>query len=586
MLRLRLGGAADNSALGAVAGSVLLNSPILSANPIMGSIASATSVLSAMAGGAWLGNRFLSEMKGGVFPSSLTFESSQPPKKNDGSPVEMADGMTIGYCVDTGKRVTIPWDDWMRHGSILGQSGVGKTVLGEFLMYQQIMAGGGLLWVNGKLDPDGLRFLRNALAQAGRPDDLLVVNPGKPSESNTYNPVLFGDPDEVADRIMSLLPASENNPGADFYRQSAKQALTTLVGAMQKTGKPYNFLDMTLLLMDGKQMVNLINLLEREAAKTWGKKKKDIEQAAQELNIFLNQYMIVSKDGVKTLDMKRIKETFGGIGGRLHTFGTGNFGEVTSSYHPDVNLFEAIRAGKVVYVMLPTMGKKEAASNFGKVVISDYRTAVSWIQDLPEAERPWPPFLSFFDEAGSYITPAFATMFEQSRSARMVLVPAVQTMANYEAVSDELRAMVVGNAWTKVFFKIGEPKSSEAAADMVGMKTESALSMSISKGQGLQRNAAPTQHATGSNDSNAFGFSMNEQEVYKVSPNQFSELDKGECIVVSGGKNVFHVKVPRLRFDPKFEASLGPVRINQFRRNRVKEAMGFNLFDKMGKDRD
>ena len=455
----------------------------------------------------------------------------------------LADGMAIGRCGDSGKRVTVPWDDWMRHGAILGQPGEGKTMLGEFLAAQQIMAGGGLLWLSAYPDPDCIRFLRNALARAGRPDDLLVVNPGKPSESNTYNPVLFGDPDEVADRIMSLLPASENNPGADFYRQSAKQALTTLVGAIQKTGKPYNALDLVLFLMDGKQMLDLCDLLEYKAANAWGEEKKGIEQASQDLNGFLDQYMIVSEDGAKTLDMKRIKETFGGIAGRLYAFGSGGFGSVTGAYQPDVDMFEAIRAGKVVCIQPPSMGKMELALGFCKLVVSDYCSAISRIQELPEEKRPSIPFLSFFDEASVYASPGFSLMFENLRAARVPMVSTFQTSACYKPGYEELREMFVGNAWTKIFFKSDTSDPCFAAGLM-------------------------------------------EQEVSMVSAGVLGKLNNGECIVVLGGKNAYHVKVPRLRFDPKFEASLGPVRINQFQKSPAVNATGFNLFDKMGKDRD
>lgn len=580
ILKLRPGGTKDNLALGGISAGAIMNAPFLFDDPMMVSLGVGVGVASAAAGGAWWSKRFVDQFADSVFKSDLDFDSDFTPKKPDGTEFAMTDGMTLGYCVSSGERLTIPWEDWMRHAGIMGASGVGKTVLGEWMMFQQILSGGGLLWVNGKLDPDGLRFLRNACAWAGREDDLLVINPGDPKESHTYNPVYFGDPDECADRIMSLLPSSESNPGADFYRQNAKQALTTLISAVQMTGKPYNFLDLTLLLMNGSQMTGLIGQLEKVAASTFGAKKERVLQASHELQIFLDQYMQVNKDGVKTLDMKRMKEVFGGIAGRLHTFGTGNFGDVTSSYDPDVNLFEAVRNNKIVYVMLPTMGKNEAAKNFGKIVVGDYRTAVSWIQDLPEEERPWPPFLSFFDEAGSYITPAFSTMFEQARSARMVLCPAVQTMANYEAVSAELREMVIGNNWTKVFFKIGTPESANFAADMIGKTKQVAYSISVSAGKGSQRAPTPTAETKGNNNSDSVGYGEREEEVHRITPDDLSCLGKGECIVAYNGK-AYQIKVPRLQFTEEFSNSLGPVRLNKFRRNRAKASAGLNLFDKI-----
>lgn len=111
----------------------------------------------------------------------------------------------------------------------------------------------------------------------------------------------------------------------------------------------------------------------------------------------------MGKPGLENMvDIKRMKETFGGLAGRMYMFGTGKFGEVLNTYTPDIDLFEAIRAKKIIYVAPPTMGKNEAASNFGKMFLGDFRTAISWVQALPEEERPNPPHLRTADTLGSY----------------------------------------------------------------------------------------------------------------------------------------------------------------------------------------
>ncbi|WP_368856329.1 TraM recognition domain-containing protein, partial [Escherichia coli] len=69
--------------------------------------------------------------------------------------------------------------------------------------------------------------------------------------------------------------------------------------------------------------------------------------------------------------------------------------------------------------------------------------------------------MGFFDEAGSYVTPAWSRMFEQSRSARLVMMPAIQTIANLDAVSSELLEMVLGNTVVKVSFRIGTEDTAE-----------------------------------------------------------------------------------------------------------------------------
>ena len=105
-------------------------------------------------------------------------------------------------------------------------------------------------------------------------------------------------------------------------------------------------------------------------------------------------------------------------------------------------------------IMMPTMGKPETASSFGKMVLGDARTAFSWLQKLPDDQKPEMPILYMMDELGSYSTPALARPFEQNRSAKVILVPMVQTVANLEAVSTEFSQMVIGNTWTKVFLAI------------------------------------------------------------------------------------------------------------------------------------
>jgi len=185
--------------------------------------------------------------------------------------------------------------------------------------------------------------------------------------------------------------------------------------------------------------------------------------------LFLDKYKSTSAKGID-IDVNKLRDIFGGIAGRMYDFGTGTFGEVMNTYTPEANIFEAVKANKIVYVMLPTMGKNEQAQNFGKMVVGDLRTAVSWVQAMPESERPHPPYMVFADEAGSYVGQSWPRMFEQARSARIWLMPATQTRANFEAISKELEQMITGNTWTKVFFKMGTYETAEAAANIIGKR--------------------------------------------------------------------------------------------------------------------
>ena len=559
ILRSKIGGFKDTLALSSIGAGGLLTSPFFSSVPATLPLAMGA------AGAAYVGNRVFDFWK-----NQLLLES----KINIRSATDLAhgDGLLLGFTTDTGQPVRVPDEDFMRHGFILGQSGVGKTVLGKLMMFQQIQRGGGLTFIDGKMNADDIQTIYQYCVWAGREQDLLILNPGNPSLSNTYNPILRGDPDEIAARILSIIPSTENNPGADHYKQSANQGITTLVAAMQAAGLAYNFIDFTILLMNHKAIEELETLL---------KKTQPHNPATKNFSLFLEQYKIGGKPGMENVvDIKRMKETFGGLAGRMYLFGTGKFGDVMNTYAPEIDLFEAIRAKKIIYVALPTMGKNEAASNFGKMFLGDQRTAISWIQALPEEDRPNPPHFNFMDELGSYAVQSLARPFEQGRSAQMALFPAAQTLANLDVVSPDFKEMVIGNTWTKIFFKIGTQATAVECADLIGMKIGITKSLSGTQNESSSTpllNVAP-EGGTGA----AAGISVGEreQEEYKVSPDDLKALGKGECIIQYGGDQIFNVRVPMISIDRKLQKEIGPIRINHFRRPSVKGADFFKNSDK------
>jgi hypothetical protein len=563
ILDLRLAGARDNVSLLATVGGGALANPFLAGVPDARLAGAAITA----AGAFMLGNRVLNTARHRVFTSTVDVQSHSAGLAADLS--KDWGGMLLGYTSDSGKPLVIPWDAWMRHCFIIGQSGMGKTVLGEWMMFQQIMRGGGIIWIDGKIDADNIAKLNAMCAYAGRRDDLLVVNPDDPSMSNTYNPILYGDADEVASRIISLIPSAENNPGADHYRQSANQGVTTTVSAINATGRAYSFLDLSILLQSEEAMAKLEKLIPADS------------DAAGMYRLFLDRFKTPDRQGVRRLDMKKVADLFGGVGGRMFSFGEGNFGKITNTYTPDVRMYDDIVANKIIYIALPTMGKNESASQFGKMTIGDYRSAIAKIQHLSKPERPWPPTLGFFDEAGSYVTQAWARIFEQSRSAHQVLVPAVQTVANLDAVTKELREMVLGNTVTKATFRVGTEETAKTIADLIGKEQAATLSISAGGAAGGTSEAG-TGAAKNVQKNQNMGYGERYEEVYRVPTDDLKQLGLGEAIVSTDGQKVYQVKIPRVTFDPAFLKKVGPFQVN---RKHHPFVAGLRMFDSFGRTR-
>lgn len=558
---LRLGGTRD--ALGVVCvGTVLLASTPLFAPGLLSLGSTLLLYAAATVGVATVLWRVVEPWrKSHILASTLRLRSS--PSSYQPVPGEKKDGLLLGYTCDRGEPVFVDYEHLTRHLNFTGQSGVGKTVAASTLMFQHIQGGGGLLFIDGKLDVDNLQQLCNFAKWCGREHEVFVINPDDPENSNTYNPVLIGDPDEKADGILNLIPSTENSPGSDHYKQEAKQSLTTLIAALQRARLAYNMIDLTVLLMSGKALEQLERTLMQNHPKA---------EETRNFSLFLDKYRapMSDKNQPGAIMVDKLKGTFGGIGGRLFTFGTGSFGKVMNTYTPDVNLFDAIRGNKIVYVALPTMHKDMSARNFGRLCIADLRTAIGKIQKLPKSGRPNPPFWVFCDEAGAYVTDSFSRCLEQSRSASVFFALATQTNANFKAISEELYEMVIGNSWTKVVFKVGTQATAIEAADLIGMKMGVLKSRTTAETKGVSASFLSASPEHGTTNAASTNSAERQQEAYIVTPDELKRLSKGECIVTVGGKDIFNLRVSMLSFTAEAKQRLGPVRINRFRSDGIK----------------
>ena len=458
-------------------------------------------------------------------------------------------GLRMGFTRDKNLPVDIPNENLMRHTAIIGQSGVGKTTLGEYILWQQMARGGGWIFVDAKLDADTRDKLAYMARSMGREMDFYVLNVDQPENSHTYNPLLKGDADEVASRLLNLLPSSENNPGSDFYRQSANQALTVIIGALKVAKMRYHFGDLAIMLQSGAALSQL------ERITPPGKER-------MALLVFLDQYKKRTKEGM-SLDTDKIKTVLGGMSGRIAMFAQGKFGQVCNTYNPEIDLTEIIMGNKFLYVMLPSMGKDVAALNLGKMIMSDIRTAVYNVQAVTKALRPWPPYIVFADEMGSYVMPGIARLFEQARSAHICMIPAFQSFANLAVVSPEFSDIIIQNTWNKVFFKFGSQDSPETAAEILGKEMKDMYSVSASTSEGQSSQALRATPQGNESESGGLGESWREMEGYRVSPDQLRSLSMGQAIIQSGAR-MFHINTPMLKFPPQipvFKAIRHPTRI-------------------------
>ncbi len=462
----------------------------------------------------------------------------------------------LGYTSDKAKEVWVGQEEMMRHFLIAGMTGVGKTVASNLLMAQQMAKGGGLLWVDGKLDPHNMTFFYQLAKWTGRESDVRIINPAHPEKSNTYNFVLYGSADEVASRILTTFGAATSSAGADYYKQAANQGLICILAVLKWLNLSYNCMDLAILLSHPKALEDLNKRVQVQG---------NLGREASAFALFLESCSDTSRKAQSPqLDTKKLRDLFGGIAGRLFVFGSGTCGEITGSYTPDINLFESICAKELIYCALPSMGQHVTAQNFGKMLTGDLRSAIAKVQALPLDERPNPPFMVWLDEVASYASAqALAAPFQQARSAGLSIGVGFQEHASMQELGPSFLGTIMGNTYSKLFFKPAELDTATVWSKMLGTQ-KATLSR--------QARAVVSAQEVGLFNSKAFGHvlksktdssSETQAQCERVSVQQLTRLGQGHAVFLSGGTHLYDVKIPMIAFTPALQAQLGDLKIQR-----------------------
>ena len=503
---------------------------------------------------------FLAHLKWpGLFSSELGLQSAEPPIWTPSAHNPHA--YLMGYTLDKGTPIQLSGEHLCRHFLAAGMTGVGKTVSSTLLMAQQISMGGGVLWVDGKLDPENMEMFFHLAKWLGRESDVRIVNPANPKLSNTYNFIAQGSPDQVASRILSTLPSTQSNAGSDYYKQAANQGLICVIGAIQWLGLTYNCMDLAILLTHPKALLEL----DEKINACLHVRSHQHDPSIASFKLFLESCKSSHPLNGKTqIDTRKLRDLFGGVAGRLFVYGSGSCGEVTNTYHSEVDLFEGMRQGQLMYCALPTMGQHLSAQNFGKILLGDLRCAVAKLQALPKASRPDPPFLIWLDEVASYGSAnALATPFQQARSAHIALGVGFQEHASVQELGPSFLSTILGNTYNKLLFKPSDPQTAKDWAEMIGRHRvfETSVSTQHSRSKafdflGLAWNSKAAQAFSQTH-------TRREREEYRLSVERLARLDVGQAVLLHGATQLYDLRIPKLSFLPHMRRELGEVVIQR-----------------------
>jgi len=326
-----------------------------------------------------------------------------------------------------------------KHLFVSGRTGSGVTVLTEQMLMQQTEQGRGWIYLDHAADEAMLARMTAQAQKHGREDEFLVLDMHTPESSNSYAILGSGSPEERAVRVLQLLPSAENNPGADFYRQTAYAMLAPLFAAIDATGKVIGLRDLALLVGQLDEAAVLREFL-------------DNVPVAHESRAELLAAIETAKR-----DNRLVKEVLGGISGRLYLLSTLKMPNLLDAAAPQIVLSDVLAHNKMLYVRLPLMHKDSVTTTIARLVMHDIVTSVFARTRTPA--RLLKPFLvvmtgfSAYGLSGSSHAALTSAAFSHARAMRVALVPVVDGgWTQLAQLSEDGADALCGNTFSKIYF--------------------------------------------------------------------------------------------------------------------------------------
>ncbi len=422
-----------------------------------------------------------------------------------------------------------------RHCMGIAATGGGKTNFLNLVLKQQMMRGGGAIHIDGKNSKESILEFLNLARQHDRWQDVRIINIADPTLSNTYNPLLRGDADELTSRIMDLIAGG----GDPFFRGQASRGMKAISGVLKAMNLPFNFGDLNALMSDERAMRWVVD-----------NGPKHTKEYVDYMTFFNQLFAPNPRTGTLELNERKMQHTFGDLGSRLHSYYVGAAGRVLNDYTPELDLYQAMKENLLVYVALPMLQKKEIAVEFAKFFISDLRTAVGQIQD--DNYKPSPTFLVLMDEFSSYAMPSLAALFEQARSANVCLFPFIQTISSLSdkenGLSQDFASKILGNTWNKISFVLQDPESCEVMSRVAGESLQESVSESFGDSMSFAGGEDDASVLRTGGRGRSYGRSVSHSYEAIVRPEDFKNLDTGEAVFI-GRQDVMKLKVPLVKLD-------------------------------------
>ena len=348
------------------------------------------------------------------------------------APAKLAmDGLVLGVNEFRGqtREIRLTEDDRRRHTYIIGQTGMGKSVLLGNLAYQDMLSGRGFAFI----DPHG-DVVEDLLSKVPeeRIDDVIYFDPGDLEHPMGMNMFEFETPDqkdfivqEGINMLYSLYDPGHTGifgpRGEHMFRNAALLLMSDPNGA--------TFIDIPKCFIDPEFVKSKLQYVTDKNVYDYWTKEFPASQKSNDAGEVTTWF--VSKWGpfLSNTMMRNI------LGQRKSGF----------------NIRELMDNNKILLVNLSKGKMGELNSKLlGMIFVMKFQTAAMSRVNIPENQRK--DFCLFVDEFQNFSTDSFESILSEARKFRLNLIIANQFMTQ---LTDKIKDGILGNVGTIICGRIG-----------------------------------------------------------------------------------------------------------------------------------
>lgn len=380
----------------------------------------------------------------------------------------------LGCDRESGAGVWFSDSDFRTHILCFGSTGSGKTRFLLGVLYQAMIVGSGVMYVDGKGDNTVWWLVFSFCRRLDRLDDLLVMNylVGEGSSfdkdptdftrlSNTNNPFAFGNGEQLRSLVVGLM---RDSGGDDMWKGMASAMMGGLLKCLTYMRDTQEIILSVEKLREFLPLDKIVELSQRE----------DLNEAAiSPIKKYLGELPgYTEEDAIMGQISQKAYEQHGY---RIMQFSevladlSDTYGHIFSSPLGEIDYKDLVFNRRILFVMLPALEKDpDALSGLGKLVVAGVRSALApalgnslegsrreVIEQKPTGSDV--PFVMILDEYGYYAVKGFAVVAAQARSLGVSVVFAGQDYPSFKKGSEEEAASTVANTNIKICAKLEDP---------------------------------------------------------------------------------------------------------------------------------